>query len=378
MEALETHFAPPERDLRSEIRESAHRIEAAGCFRVVLDALPEIVLVLNDKRQIVFANNVAVSALGGDAQSLLRLRPGEAVSCIHAKEMKAGCGTSDSCRYCGAIHAVLEAQQSDAKVSRECRIILERDGKLKPLDLLVTGKNVNDGRHRYTVVTIQDISDAKRRGVLERIFFHDIINSIAVLQSSAAILKNESESGEYLDTLIASSGFLLDEVVKQRDFLAMERGDLAVSPEPVSCSAVVHEVAAAFSADVRGRGAILSVEEGSAADMRLRTDPVLLRRVLSNMVKNALEASVAGDRVTIGVSAIETGARFSVRNPAVMSEEVRLQIFQRSFSTKGSGRGIGTYSIRMLVRDYLKGDVGFTSQEGEGTNFWVDIPADGV
>jgi sensor histidine kinase regulating citrate/malate metabolism len=57
-----------------------------------------------------------------------------------------------------------------------------------------------------------------------------------------------------------------------------------------------------------------------------------------------------------------------------MKREIQLQIFQRSFSTKGSGRGLGTYSIKLLTEQYLHGKAWFTSNEVEGTTFFASIP----
>ena len=66
---------------------------------------------------------------------------------------------------------------------------------------------------------------------------------------------------------------------------------------------------------------------------------------------------------------------FSVHNPGVMPDEVQLQIFQRSFSTKAAtGRGIGTHSMRLLGERYLGGEVTFVSQEPEGTVFRLSLP----
>ncbi len=53
-----------------------------------------------------------------------------------------------------------------------------------------------------------------------------------------------------------------------------------------------------------------------------------------------------------------------------------MQVFQRSFSTKAErGRGIGTYSVKLFVERYLRGTVGFTSAEPDGTTFSVTLPA---
>jgi len=67
---------------------------------------------------------------------------------------------------------------------------------------------------------------------------------------------------------------------------------------------------------------------------------------------------------------------FSVNNPSKMSIEVQKQIFQRSFSTKGSGWGIGTYSMKLFGEKYLGGTVSFESSEEEGTTFHIVLPKD--
>ena len=57
-----------------------------------------------------------------------------------------------------------------------------------------------------------------------------------------------------------------------------------------------------------------------------------------------------------------------------MPREVQLQIFKRSFTTKGLGRGLGTYSVKLLTKKYLKGQVGFTTSPADGTTFHVTLP----
>jgi sensor histidine kinase regulating citrate/malate metabolism len=64
-----------------------------------------------------------------------------------------------------------------------------------------------------------------------------------------------------------------------------------------------------------------------------------------------------------------------VQNGGLLSEPVRRQMFQRSFSTKGTqGRGIGTYSVRLLVEQYLGGSVTFTSDPEHQTVFTIALP----
>ena len=106
----------------------------------------------------------------------------------------------------------------------------------------------------------------------------------------------------------------------------------------------------------------------------LQTDVTLLRRVLGNMLKNAVEATPAGGTITVGCVDRDDEVEFWINNPGEMPRQVQLQIFQRSFTTKGAGRGLGAYSMRLLTERYLGGRVGFTSSPTDGVTFRAVYP----
>ncbi len=371
-------FAPAERDPQEAIRGQSGRLQLMGSLSLVLDSLPEIALVLNSKRQILFANEQTLASFGLTPDEALGQRPGEIADCVHAREMQGGCGSSEACRHCELVAAVLEVQAGRSRTSRECRLTVEREGKLESLDLLVTGNHVADGDRDYTLIMMNDISDKKRRMVLERVFFHDVLNSIQGLRSCASLLKDEMgpARGEYLDHIVRSVEALSEEVERQRDFAAMERRELHVSPVFVSGAEVLERALDSYHGVESSASVRIEMGKAPLDGAPLETDPVLLRRVLINIVKNAVEASSRGERVLAEVTSEKGCVVLRVNNPAVMTEAVRHQVFQRSFSTKGSGRGVGTYSMRMLVRDYLKGEIEFDSRPGAGTTFTVSLPVE--
>jgi signal transduction histidine kinase len=92
------------------------------------------------------------------------------------------------------------------------------------------------------------------------------------------------------------------------------------------------------------------------------------------MLRNALEAAPADGAVSLGFSQDGSSCRFWVHNPGAMAKEVRPRVFRRYFSTKGRDRGLGTYSMKLLTEEYLKGEVSFTSEEQAGTCFTVTLP----
>ncbi len=111
----------------------------------------------------------------------------------------------------------------------------------------------------------------------------------------------------------------------------------------------------------------------------MRTDPFLLARILTNMLKNAFEACPPGGQVRLSVRAPGSVTRFEVHNPGAIPAAVVPRIFQRHFSTKaGAGRGEGTWSMKSLGERLLGGRVGFDTSRFAGTTFWFELPDRGA
>ena len=111
----------------------------------------------------------------------------------------------------------------------------------------------------------------------------------------------------------------------------------------------------------------------SSESIDIYSDRSLLRRILGNMTKNALEATPKDGTVTIGCETIGENIKYWVHNPGFIPRDIQLQIFNRSFSTKSQDRGLGTYSMKLLS-SFLKGTVYFTTSEEDGTIFNAEYP----
>jgi hypothetical protein len=370
-----TMYAPAERVTAEEAVLEHDRLTSTEYLNDVLDAFPDPVALLNSTRQVVLANEALVKAVGADGiESILGERPGEAFGCISVHSGGWDCGTSERCRYCGAVNAILEAQKG-ISASKECRLTLVSNGVESDMDILVTAVPFSVEGAEYTLMTIEDISDEKRRRGLERIFFHDVINTAASLDALMQTLNRAPEELDVVEELQTAEiicGSLLEEIAAQRDLAAAEQGDLAVIPSSFDCARLSNEVADTLSHHKVAAGKTIKVKEDAGA-LLVHSDKRLVRRIISNMVKNALEASPEGSLITIGYGASAPGVTFQVHNPGFIPREVQLQLFQRTFSTKGNGRGLGTYSMKVLAQ-YLHGSVTFVTSEEEGTTFTLELP----
>ena len=241
----------------------------------------------------------------------------------------------------------------------------------------------DDGKPILMSGTHQDITDRKRAEEnlhrLEGAFFHDILNTASVIKGFAQILVDENSLSKEEDAYLRKrmsrlSDRLIDEIQAQRNLVSAENGDLTIEFTKINSVQLLNEVSEFYRhlAVAKDKSIVLAPD---VINIDFCSDPTLLIRILGNLTKNALEASKPHQKITIGCrTTSEDHIRFYVHNPTVISQQVQYQIFEHSFSTKSGGRGIGTYSVKLLTEQYLKGTVSFTSEEGKGTYFFIELP----
>jgi signal transduction histidine kinase len=308
------------------------------------------------------------------ADEILGLRPGEALRCKNSFDGNGCpcCGTTAFCSQCGAVKAILSAQ-TGKNDTQECRIITKSGDAL---DFLITTKKIDINGSDVTMFSARNIAGEKRRIILEKLFYHDVTNLAGVLYSLSEMLRDnelDQNSLEYYDILFGTSKALIEELQSFKMLSQAESKELVAKFESVSSFSLIKEVISIYSKHRSAFSKNITVTDTSE-DINMETDRTIIRRVLGNMMKNALEASIEGETVTIDCRRDGDHVIFSVHNRGFIHHDVKLQIFQRSFSTKGDGRGIGTYSIKLLTENYLKGKADFISSPEEGTTFFITVP----
>jgi PAS domain-containing protein len=368
-----TKFAPAERADEEEIKRQAEIFERNEALDKFLRKIPAIFFIVNKYRQVVYMNQGALNFTGLESVvSVVGRRPGEIFGCIHAEEEEGGCGTSESCGYCGAIRAVLKSQQGIEAVE-DARLTLGPNEDSYDLRVWAAPLNMSGGE--FYAVTIQDISDEKRRAALERAFFHDILNTASGLLGTVEILANYTEKvdlEEFLGKLDNLVKKLIEEIQSQRLITQAERKELQINLQSFYTVDLLDETIQLYESLASAKKVGIEIDN-SAMNIEIISDRALLRRIIGNSLKNALEATSEGGKITLGCDLIEETVQFWVHNPSLIPREARLQIFQRSFSTKGAGRGLGTYSMKLLSV-FLGGKVFFTTSKAEGTTFKMVYP----
>ncbi len=373
-----TKFASPHRASNEQLEADYALIKSSEWISSFINTMPEVVAILNEERQIIFGNDELLKLLNiTDLKFLLGFRPGEVLNCINSTLMDAGCGTCENCRYCGAVLSILESQAKLKKVTKDCRITTEQNGVHEYLDLKVTTAPFIFQGNNYSILSIEDISDKNRRAMLERLFFHDILNIVGSLKGISDLLirtrNDEETSGKYIGLVNNLSKELLEEILSQRVMIYAEEGDLVPESFEVNTLDILNEpISYLLHHQLATNKHIIFDDEAYSGSILV--DPMLLKRVIINMLKNALEATQKGGQIKLNCRKESNFLTFTVQNPGFMPKNIQAQVFQRSFTTKGKGRGLGTYSIKLLTERYLNGTVGFSTSEEKGTEFFVKIP----
>jgi signal transduction histidine kinase len=107
---------------------------------------------------------------------------------------------------------------------------------------------------------------------------------------------------------------------------------------------------------------------------KFRTDPMLLRRALANLVTNAIQAMPNGGDLEIKCQKENSHAVITVADTGVgIPEEIKNKIFIPMMTTKTKGQGFGLAVTKRLV-EALKGVISFESELGKGTKFRIHLP----
>ena len=111
-------------------------------------------------------------------------------------------------------------------------------------------------------------------------------------------------------------------------------------------------------------------------DLLANFDRTQLIRVITNLIKNAIQATKTVDSPHIMVDVSEENGQVMIAvmdNGIGISEENRAKIFQPKFTTKTSGMGLGLAMVKNILENY-NGNITFVSKEGKGTTFIVSFP----
>jgi PAS domain-containing protein len=127
--------------------------------RSILDAIPSPVFVVDEDVCILDFNDAALPLLGGQPASALHRRGGEALRCVNATDVPAGCGRAPHCRDCVVRNSVSESFQGRRVVRRATHMQLVGPAGAKDVYILVTTAPLAYEGEPFVVLILEDIGE---------------------------------------------------------------------------------------------------------------------------------------------------------------------------------------------------------------------------
>lgn len=357
------------------LRQSAF-IQKNELMTQVLNGLNIYTIIMNSKREILYMNKEFCTALHISLEKVIGARPGEILACKYAKDSEDGCGYSANCILCEARNEVFDAILCSKEKQKEVSIISEIQGKeiTSTFEQKITKLEVEN--NTFFMVSFADRTSEVMKNNIERVFYHDILNSANSLYNAIRLLQLENkkfEEDEEIQLIEQYIENIIEDIEYQKSLSYAEKDTLKVAMKKFSVIELMKEIIYAMQKDERFRHIKVVCEcDTNLGD--IVSDKILLRRIFMNLLKNAFEANKENSIVKVKVKGTKESIHIGFHNEEVIPVEYRKNMFGKGSSSKGVGRGFGTYGSKLLLNKYLHGDLTFTSSEERGTDFTIVLP----
>jgi len=215
---------------------------------------------------------------------------------------------------------------------------------------------------------------------LVSIVSHELRTPLAsVLGFTALLLQREFDPAtrrHYLGIVDAQARRLAALLEDFLDVQRIEHEGVDLAEEKVDLARLLHEQAQLYAAQSPKHRLAVELEE---RPLTVRGDPGRLAQVVGNLLSNAIKYSPDGGTVQLVAARSGDGVRVAVHDEGLgIPEDQQSRIFTKFFrgdasATGITGTGLGLAVSREIVEAH-GGTIGFDSDPGEGTTFWLELP----
>ncbi|MCZ6529754.1 MAG: GAF domain-containing protein [Chloroflexi bacterium] len=341
----------------------AARLRYAGLFEDSID--PILISDLNGR--VTDANHRAESFLGYSSAALL----GRSVLGLHKPNEQ-------------RLPEDLSQLELGQTISYESEAEL-KDANSVPIEIYV--KRIDIERKPYLQWIMRDISERlaldELRADLTSMIFHDLRSPLGNVLSSLEVLKSSmKDDDEALQTVLAialRSGRRLSRLIEQLlDLEQLEAGQAVLHKSSGSLGTLVVEAVEEVHPVAEGKGHVLNFDLGSDNIPLVEMDAEMIRRVLINLLENAIKYSRAEGKISVTLDKLDNELRVGISDngPGVPSED-QTRIFEKFARVQRKGRpkglGLGLAFCRLAVEAH-EGRIWVESQPGQGSTFYFTLP----
>lgn len=183
-----------------------------------------------------------------------------------------------------------------------------------------------------------------------------------------------------LRTILGAANRMNELISTLLNITRIESGSIAITPKMVNIEHLAEEVNKEHGLPASDKNISLSITRRGSQPPVIKTDTLIVKEVLSNLVSNAIKYTPDGGSVAIHINSRLHDLIVSVEDnglgiPKYSQEHVFTKFFRAHNVVKQetSGTGLGLYLVKGLL-DSIGGKIWFESSEGKGTTFYITLP----
>ncbi len=278
------------------------------------------------------------------------------VRIVHEKCNHIRDSTGNIVRSVGMVQDITERKEMEAKLQEYARdlerLVEERTNQLR-------------GAERLAAI-----------GATAGMVGHDIRNP---LQSIIGELYLEKESINSLPDNEAKSNLIeslevIEHNVEYINKIIADLQDFARTPSPTIEKVDFSKLIDNLLSELKAPANVQVITSIQPTFPKLNTDNAAMKRILTNLCTNALQAMPQGGKLTIKANTEDDNVFITVQDTGTgISPDVKEKIFTPLFTTKSKGQGFGLAVVKKLTQA-LKGEVNVESEVGKGTKFIIKLP----